>query len=99
VVALVGYTNAGKSTLFNALTEAGVLESARMFASSTPNCGSCNFLPAASSYSLIRLASSATFPTHSLPASVPRLKRVERAEILLHIQDAASPVCEEQKAC
>src|SRR6202041_3429714 len=32
VVALVGYTNAGKSTLFNALTEAGVLESARMFA-------------------------------------------------------------------
>jgi GTP-binding protein HflX len=32
VVALVGYTNAGKSTLFNALTAAGVLESARMFA-------------------------------------------------------------------
>ena len=36
MVALVGYTNAGKSTLFNALTEAGVLESARMFATLDP---------------------------------------------------------------
>ncbi len=36
VAALVGYTNAGKSTLFNALTEAGVLESARMFATLDP---------------------------------------------------------------
>ena len=36
VVALVGYTNAGKSTLFNALTRAGVLESPRMFATLDP---------------------------------------------------------------
>jgi GTP-binding protein HflX len=36
VIALVGYTNAGKSTLFNALTEAGALESARMFATLDP---------------------------------------------------------------
>ena len=35
-VALVGYTNAGKSTLFNAITRAGVLESARMFATLDP---------------------------------------------------------------
>src|SRR5208282_4594060 len=35
-VALVGYTNAGKSTLFNALTHAGVLESSRMFATLDP---------------------------------------------------------------
>ena len=35
-VALVGYTNAGKSTLFNALTEAGVLESPRLFATLDP---------------------------------------------------------------
>jgi hypothetical protein len=47
VVALVGYTNAGKSTLSNALTEAGVLESARMFATLDPNSGSCGFLHAA----------------------------------------------------
>ena len=37
VVALVGYTNAGKSTLFNALTKAGVLESPRMFATLDPD--------------------------------------------------------------
>ena len=36
MIALVGYTNAGKSTLFNALTKAGVLESARMFATLDP---------------------------------------------------------------
>ena len=36
VVALVGYTNAGKSTLFNAITAAGVLESSRMFATLDP---------------------------------------------------------------
>src|SRR5579883_2581608 len=36
VVALVGYTNAGKSTLFNALTRAGVLASSRMFATLDP---------------------------------------------------------------
>ncbi|HWZ43735.1 MAG TPA: GTPase HflX, partial [Candidatus Saccharimonadales bacterium] len=35
-IALVGYTNAGKSTLFNALTDAGVLESAKMFATLDP---------------------------------------------------------------
>src|SRR5205085_3543010 len=35
-VALVGYTNAGKSTLFNALTQAGVVESPRMFATLDP---------------------------------------------------------------
>src|SRR5947208_13830623 len=35
-VALVGYTNAGKSTLFNALTDAGVTESAKMFATLDP---------------------------------------------------------------
>src|SRR4051812_16124378 len=35
-VALVGYTNAGKSTLFNAITQAGVLESAKMFATLDP---------------------------------------------------------------
>jgi GTP-binding protein HflX len=37
-IALVGYTNAGKSTLFNRLTDAGVLASSRMF-STTPSCG------------------------------------------------------------
>src|SRR6202035_483367 len=35
-VALVGYTNAGKSTLFNALTDAGVVESSKMFATLDP---------------------------------------------------------------
>ena len=44
VVALVGYTNAGKSTLFNALTEAGVLESSRMFATLDPKLKHCGCL-------------------------------------------------------
>ena len=75
VVALVGYTNAGKSTLSNALTEAGVLESARMFATLDPNSGSCGFLHAARYCSPIPSASSVIFPTHLLRAFAPPSKR------------------------
>ena len=64
---------------------------------STPNSGSCSFLPAARSCSPILSASSATFPTRWLRSFRATLEEVERAEILLHVQDAASPMREEQK--
>jgi GTP-binding protein HflX len=88
VVALVGYTNAGKSTLFNALTEAGVLESARMFATLDPKLRQLQ-LP---SRRKILLSDTVGFIRN-----LPTLEEVERAEILLHVQDAASPIRDEQK--
>jgi GTP-binding protein HflX len=97
VVALIGYTNAGKSTLFNALTAAGVLESARMFATLDSKLRQLQ-LP---SHRKILLSDTVGFIRnlpHTLVTSFrATLEEVERAEILLHVQDAASPIREEQK--
>ncbi len=98
VVALVGYTNAGKSTLFNSLTEAGVLESARMFATLDPKLRQIR-LP---SRRRVLLSDTVGFIADLPPSLVSSfratLEEVERAELLLHVQDAASPTREEQRA-
>jgi GTP-binding protein HflX len=96
-VALVGYTNAGKSTLFNALTDAGVLESARMFATLDPKLR----LLALPSRRKVLLSDTVGFIRnlpHTLVTSFrATLEEVERAELLLHVRDAASPNIDEQK--
>jgi GTP-binding protein HflX len=97
VVALVGYTNAGKSTLFNALTEAGVLESSRMFATLDPKLRQLQ-LPSRRKILLSDTVGFIRNLPHTLVTSFrATLEEVERAEILLHVQDAASPMREEQK--
>jgi GTP-binding protein HflX len=97
VVALVGYTNAGKSTLFNALTEAGVLESARMFATLDPKLRRLQ-LPSRRKILLSDTVGFIRNLPHTLVTSFrATLEEVERAEILLHVQDAASPMRDEQK--
>ncbi|SNS85800.1 GTP-binding protein HflX [Granulicella rosea] len=97
VVALVGYTNAGKSTLFNALTEAGVLESARMFATLDPKLRQLQ-LPSRRKILLSDTVGFIRNLPHTLVTSFrATLEEVERAEVLLHIQDASSPIREEQK--
>ncbi len=98
VVALVGYTNAGKSTLFNALTEAGVLESARMFATLDSKLRQLQ-LPSRRKVLLSDTVGFIRNLPHTLVTSFrATLEEVERAEILLHVQDAASTIREEQKA-
>ncbi len=96
-VALVGYTNAGKSTLFNALTGADVLESQRMFATLDPKLRQLT-LP---SRRRVLLADTVGFVRnlpHALVTSFrATLEEVERAELLVHVRDAASPTLAEQK--
>ena len=97
VVALVGYTNAGKSTLFNALTEAGVLESSRMFATLDPKLRQLT-LPSRRKILLSDTVGFIRNLPHTLVTSFrATLEEVERAELLLHIRDASSPMVEEQK--
>jgi GTP-binding protein HflX len=98
VVALVGYTNAGKSTLFNALTEAGVLESSRMFATLDPKLRQLQ-LPSRRKILLSDTVGFIRNLPHTLVTSFrATLEEVERAELLLHVRDASSSMVEEQKA-
>ena len=97
VVALVGYTNAGKSTLFNALTEAGVLESARMFATLDPKLKQLQ-LPSRRKILLSDTVGFIRNLPHTLVTSFrATLEEVERAEVLLHVRDASSAIVDEQK--
>ena len=97
VVALVGYTNAGKSTLFNALTKAGVYASAKMFATLDPTLRGV-VLP---SKRQVLLSDTVGFirnlPTTLVSAFRATLEEVQRAALLLHVADATSPVALEQQ--
>ena len=96
-VALVGYTNAGKSTLFNALTKAGVLESARMFATLDPTLRQV-VLP---SKRVVLLSDTVGFirnlPHTLVSAFRATLEEVQRASLLLHVSDVTSPTASEQQ--
>lgn len=98
VIALVGYTNAGKSTLFNALTSAGVLESSLMFATLDPKLKQIQ-LPSRRKILLSDTVGFIRNLPHTLVTSFrATLEEVGRAEILLHVRDASSPMMDEQKA-
>ena len=97
-VALVGYTNAGKSTLFNRLTGAGVLASSRMFATLDPKLRALE-LPSRRRILLSDTVGFIRNLPHTLVTSFrATLEEVERAEVLLHIRDASSAYGEEQKS-
>jgi GTP-binding protein HflX len=97
-VALVGYTNAGKSTLFNRLTGANVLQSSRMFATLDPKLRAIE-LPSKRRVLLSDTVGFIRNLPHTLVTSFrATLEEVEQAEILLHVRDAASGYGEEQKA-
>jgi len=96
-VALVGYTNAGKSTLFNRITGGHVLESSRMFATLDPKLRAIE-LPSRRKVLISDTVGFIRNLPHTLVTSFrATLEEVEQAEVLLHIRDAASTYGEEQK--
>jgi GTP-binding protein HflX len=97
-VALVGYTNAGKSTLFNTVTGAQVLESARMFATLDPKLRAIE-LPSRRRVLLSDTVGFIRNLPHTLVTSFrATLEEVAQAEVLIHVRDAASSYRDEQKA-
>jgi GTP-binding protein HflX len=97
-VALVGYTNAGKSTLFNCLTGAEVLQSSRMFATLDPKLRALE-LPSRRKVLLSDTVGFIRNLPHTLVTSFrATLEEVEQAEVLLHVRDASSTYGEEQKS-
>lgn len=96
VVALVGYTNAGKSTLMNALTGAEVLSTDRLFATLDPTTRRLE-LP---NHQEILLTDTVGFiqklPTDLVAAFRATLEEVTEADVILHVVDASHPQFEEQ---
>ena len=97
-VALVGYTNAGKSTLFNALSHAGVLVSSKMFATLDPTVRAVR-LP---SGRRVLLSDTVGFiralPPTLIAAFRATLEEVQEASLLLHVTDISNPHHAEQDA-
>ncbi|WP_246856495.1 GTPase HflX [Acetobacter vaccinii] len=97
VVALVGYTNAGKSTLFNALTGATVYAKDQLFATLDPTMRAIT-LP---SGRRVILSDTVGFisdlPTELIAAFRATLEEVAEADIILHVRDIAHPDSAAQK--
>ncbi len=96
VVAIVGYTNAGKSTLLNRLTGAGVLEEDKLFATLDPTTRNLK-LP---SKQEILMTDTVGFirklPHHLIEAFRSTLEEAKYADVILHVVDASNPQVDEQ---
>lgn len=96
VIALVGYTNAGKSTLMNALTGANVLSSDLLFATLDPTTRRL----ALSNHQEVLLTDTVGFiqklPTDLVAAFRATLEEITEADVILHVVDASHPQAEEQ---
>lgn len=96
IVAIVGYTNAGKSTLLNRLTGAGVLQEDQLFATLDPTTRNLQ-LPGGQE---ILLTDTVGFirklPHHLIEAFKSTLEEAKYADIILHVADASNPALDEQ---
>ena len=94
VVAIVGYTNAGKSTLLNTLTKAEVLEEDKLFATLDPTTRTFEL----ESGEHVLLTDTVGFirklPHHLIEAFRSTLEEAKYADIILHVVDASSPMME-----
>ncbi|MGN0290286.1 MAG: GTPase HflX [Lachnospiraceae bacterium] len=96
VVAIVGYTNAGKSTLLNTLTNASVLEEDKLFATLDPTT---RVLELSKNQELL-LTDTVGFirklPHHLIDAFRSTLEEAKYADMILHVVDASNPQMEKQ---
>jgi len=98
VVALVGYTNAGKSTLFNALTGAGVYAQDQLFATLDPTMRAVRLPSGRTCILSDTVGFISDLPTQLVEAFRATLEEVAAADIILHVRDIAHPDSAAQRA-
>ena len=91
-IALIGYTNAGKSTLFNALTGAGVLSKDMLFATLDPTMRGWQLASGRQVILGDTVGFISQLPTELVEAFRSTLEEVVEADFLLHVHDASSPM-------
>ena len=89
VVSLVGYTNAGKSTILNSLTDAGVLEEDKLFATLDTTTRNVTLLGGSNIYLTDTVGFVQKLSHHLVEAFKATLEELKFADILLHVVDAS----------
>jgi GTP-binding protein HflX len=98
VVALVGYTNAGKSTLFNYLTNAQVMAKDMLFATLDPTLRAITLPHGMTAVLSDTVGFITDLPTQLVAAFRATLEEVIEADVILHVRDIAHPDTDAQKA-
>ncbi|MFO7785801.1 MAG: GTPase HflX [Thermodesulfobacteriota bacterium] len=97
VISIVGYTNAGKSTLLNALTNSRVAVEDRLFATLDPSSRRLRFPREREAIITDTVGFIRDLPEDLMEAFAATLEELHDADLLLHVVDASSPRMEEQK--
>ncbi|MFS0848792.1 GTPase HflX [Novosphingobium panipatense] len=97
VIALVGYTNAGKSTLFNRLTGAGVMAENLLFATLDPTMRAIRLPGLEKAILSDTVGFISDLPTQLVAAFRATLEEVTAADVIVHVRDIANPDTEAQK--
>ena len=98
VVALVGYTNAGKSTLFNALTGSDVMAQDQLFATLDPTMRGLVLPSGRKAILSDTVGFISELPTQLVVAFHATLEEVAEADVILHVRDIAHPDSHAQRA-
>ena len=98
VIALVGYTNAGKSTLFNRLTDSAVMAKDMLFATLDPTMRQIALGGGRKAILSDTVGFISDLPTHLVAAFRATLEEVQTADVILHVRDVAHPDSEAQRA-